>query len=695
MKIPARLPFAITAVITLSLMCATAIEKLYGTSEALRMVYDAPWITALWALAALSTIWVLAELRRSVSIPSAMLHASLLLILAGAATTRFFGTSGTMQLSREKQSATFVSDDGDSLSLPFAMRLDSCGIIYHPSTRSPRDFFAEIEAGGSGTVRISLNSPVRVDGYRFCLNSLGTDAVTLSVSHDPWGTSVTFTAYGLLFLSLILNLAAPRSAFRLTLRRLTTAGAMLAGVCMSASATPEPVQPGLADTFGRLYVYSDGRVMPVQTFAGEFVTLVHGRKSYEGLSPEQVLAGWIFDYDDWKNEPFIRLKSREAREATGKEYVSLAEVYAGGKYLLEPLLGASRPSADLLADDDRIGYLASVITGKALRIIPRSVEDGSTDWQSWTDNPSGEIPGEVNRLFADFGRGRYRDANRRLIRIREIQRTEGGSLPSDSAVGAERLYNRTYLPLLAAIAAFCSAILTLAGGRPRRYGAGIALTVCAYLTYIIALRWIFSGHVPLATSYETMVALAWIAAAGAAALSLNPRLSALSAPAMAVCGGALIVAMIGTKNPAVGSMMPILASKLLSLHVMLIISAYAMLATVTLTALALLVRPRSERTLLMCRLLLYPALFLLIAGIFVGAIWAERSWGRYWGWDPKETWALITMLVYTPAIHPGICRFANRPRPLAIYLIACFACVLMTYFGVNILLGGLHSYGAS
>ena len=155
----------------------------------------------------------------------------------------------------------------------------------------------------------------------------------------------------------------------------------------------------------------------------------------------------------------------------------------------------------------------------------------------------------------------------------------------------------------------------------------------------------------------------------------------------------LLVASLSQSGLAISELMPVLQSPLLSLHVSLIMLAYALLSLTFLLSVLALLRP-SESTI--CRLytqvLLYPALALLAAGIFIGAIWANNSWGRYWGWDPKEVWALITLIVYAFPLHSFSLPWFRRERPFFIYLLLAFSTVLMTYFGVNYLLGGLHSY---
>ena len=159
----------------------------------------------------------------------------------------------------------------------------------------------------------------------------------------------------------------------------------------------------------------------------------------------------------------------------------------------------------------------------------------------------------------------------------------------------------------------------------------------------------------------------------------------------------LFVAAMGGRTPQIGALMPVLGSPLLSVHVMLVMTSYVLFSLMSvLSAIGLCVRPveRKEELCRTNRILLVPAVFLLGAGIFVGAVWANQSWGRYWGWDPKETCALVTFLVYSLPVHWGSRRLAcfRRPKVIHLYLLSAVLTVAFTYFGANYLIPGLHSY---
>jgi ABC-type transport system involved in cytochrome c biogenesis permease subunit len=222
------------------------------------------------------------------------------------------------------------------------------------------------------------------------------------------------------------------------------------------------------------------------------------------------------------------------------------------------------------------------------------------------------------------------------------------------------------------------------------------------LTISIGLRAYIAGRLPMSDGFETMLVIAWCAMLPA--LFLSRRMSLVIPFGFLLSGFALLVAHLGMSNPKITPLMPVLSSPLLSIHVSVIMLAYTLLAFVAINSLTTLIQilvTRSKDALVMNTILernkiysllcLYPAILFLGTGIFIGAVWANVSWGRYWAWDPKEVWALITFLVYGLTLHPNILFIANKFW-FHVFGLLAFSTVLMTYFGVNYMLGGMHSY---
>ena len=218
-----------------------------------------------------------------------------------------------------------------------------------------------------------------------------------------------------------------------------------------------------------------------------------------------------------------------------------------------------------------------------------------------------------------------------------------------------------------------------------------------YLSLRLGIRWFISGHLPLSNGFETMQFMAWVTALATFFIFLYFRLALPFG--YLICGFTLLVAMMGESSPQITNLMPVLQSPLLSIHVMVIMLAYTLLFLIMLNGLTGLLiglsNRSTEKTVFLqniSHLMLYPAVFLLVTGIFIGAVWANVSWGRYWGWDPKEVWALITFLIYALPFHTISLSWFRKPLFFHSYMVLAFISVIITCFGVNFFLGGMHSY---
>ncbi|MDR2848262.1 MAG: cytochrome c biogenesis protein CcsA [Bacteroidales bacterium] len=300
-----------------------------------------------------------------------------------------------------------------------------------------------------------------------------------------------------------------------------------------------------------------------------------------------------------------------------------------------------------------------------------------------------------------------------LTKLLSYQQKKGGdALPSATRLNVELLYNRLHLfsllfKVCLTIGLLCLAVFILSIIRNRQYPRIEAIfTPLLAVAFCIAtiglgLRTYIGGRIPLSNGYETMLLLAW--------LSLLTGLLARKYSLLIVtfgfllAGFTLLVAHISSMSPQMTPLMPVLQSPLLNIHVLTLMVAYGLcgfMALNSLTALAVRTfgknradkQAQTERMRDISELFMYPATFLMGAGIFIGAIWANISWGRYWGWDPKEVWALITFLLMSLTFHQKTITWFRNPVFYHIFVIIIFLAVLMTYFGVNYILGGRHSY---
>jgi cytochrome c-type biogenesis protein CcsB len=467
---------------------------------------------------------------------------------------------------------------------------------------------------------------------------------------------------------------------------------------------------------GKVNVYWGDRVMPLQTMARDFCLKVYGRESYMGLSAEQVVAGWLFYYDDWKHRPFIKIGGGEIGRLIGNnnKYAALTDFYYTKGYKLENAVASDLADRKLREVDERVALVTMVCTGSAFKVFPvtnvmeehqmANETNEKVEWYSFADRPPVSVDNEsyifmsscLDNITREVMHRQWKNAADELLRLREFQINSApeGTIPTERMNNLERFYNRVGSPFLPAL--LCLFVGVIAMLKRWRIPVYIAeFTILLWITSMLILRWIIGGHMPLSNGYETMIVMAWLSLVVAVVVEkVNRRLPMVNAAGMIVAGLALMVALMGRSGATVSHLMPVLASPLLSIHVLLVMASYSLFAIIALLSASSLFHHNREvadcqsgRLTATANMLLYPAVFLLAAGIFVGAIWANQSWGRYWGWDPKETWALITLLIYAYPLHA---TFSGKQQN--IYLLVAFLSVLMTYFGVNYLLSGMHSY---
>ena len=733
---------------------ATFVEKFRGTEFVHASVYGSWWFVGLWAVLALLAVayFVGRRVRRASVV---LLHLSFAVILIGALLTHVTSWQGAVRLRVGETVSTYYENvpGGDVVErkLPFELRLESFDVKYHDGTRAEADYvsrFTITDGGATQRAEVSMNNVWKYRSVRFYQSSYDPDmrGSILALNSDPWGIPVTYAGYALLFVSLVWLLVDPKGGFR----RLFKSDMMRRGVlsvmavcAMSQAAGAANTLPReTADRLGRLNILYNDRVCPLQTFAVDFTKKLCGSARYGDYTPEQVLAGFIFYGDEWSAEPIIRVKNgplRDALQLPGRCSVNTFFNQVMGGYILGPYLneyyhGHNDKFHKQVADiDDRLMMVMELRRGTLLRVFPFT-SGGKTTWYSPTENITDTLVDEAHRkymqnvfslIYGEVLAGSYGNVDKILDKMLKYQQLNGGSsLPSAAQVKAERIYNAIpFATILFMVNLTLGVVLLIIGlirlirpvktdkpDRPDKAllravpvvgGALLGLSLLA-LTACIALRWIVGGRVPMANGYETMLLMAWFVMVLALVAARRFRIALPFGFLMS--GFFLLVSHINQMDPQITHIMPVLSSPLLSVHVSVIMMSFALLSLTFicgLTAIILrLVRGRNAVELdgqldslaLLSRLLLYPALTLLGVGIFVGAIWANVSWGAYWSWDAKEVWGLITLMVYAVAAHAASVPFLRRSMGYHIFMTLAFLTLVMTYFGVNYFLGGMHSY---
>lgn len=602
--------------------------------------------------------------------------------------------------------------------------------------------------------QVSMNRIFTCGDMRLYQASYDSDerGVSLATNSDPFGIPVTYTGYALLFLSLILMLFDPHGAYRALLRSehlrkgaLLTVMAVATFFGSTASAadhTPHALPEKTAEKFGELFILHNNRICPMQTFAIDFTKKLYGARSYKGLTAEQVLTGWIFWGEEWMNEPIIKVKSGDLKQTLQlPDYVSAGFFfdkdmggYTLGPYVKEYYEGnKDKFHTQASALDERIQLVMDLRRGTLLKIFPIKSDNGKTAWYA----PTADLPSSLDykersyiqyvfTLLYDYAEANRQDSIcHTLDKMQALQIKNGAaSIPSEKQTTAERTYNHIpfatilfvlcltmgVLSFLYTVTRICRQCRLESNHDPRatkrrrsdiivrRFSRTVMAAAFVSLTYCEYLRWTISGTIPMANGYETMLFVAWT-------VMLLSLLLSFRFPIMLTCGFLmsgffLLVSHISQMDPQITHVMPVLNSPLLSIHVSIIMMGFALLSLTFINAITALTVKMINRdatrqmTALqsLSLLFLYPAATTLGIGIFVGAIWANVSWGEYWGWDPKEVWALITFMVYAAALHPKTLPALRRPVTFHVFMLLAFLTILMTYFGVNYILGGMHSY---
>ena len=664
-KIVIALYFVVIAVMAI----ATIIEKYQGTEYVGDNIYGAWWFSVLWALLAATSVFYF--VKRKVRRPSVVvLHLSFVVILAGALLTHLTAQRGIVMLRQGETTQQYLTKDMTEQSLPFSITLDAFEITYHEGTNAPADYISHITIDQQPFI-ISMNQIATHQGIRLYQSSYDEDmqGSILAMSSDPWGIPVTYLGYALLFVSLVWILIDPRGAYRQVLRRLSaTAIVCCYGIATSAttaSTTPRVLPQETADRFGRLFVVYNERVCPMQTYALDFTKKLYGKRHYQDYSAEQVLTGFIFFYDDWIKEP---LKEEQKPMKMQEKHTIIMQLHQGTPLKLFPY-----------EEHGKITWYAPTST------FPESMDE---EHQKYMRDVFTLLNGEIQA-------GHYHLANQYLDKMLQYQQTFGQrSLPSPLRTQTERLYNQLPIPTILFIVCLTIGFLLFFVGifRPSwlrswlpRLLLGMAFVA---LSCCLALRWIVTATIPLSNGYETMLTLAWIIML--VTLSMGRRFPVMLTFGFLLSGFFLLVSHISQMDPQMTHLMPVLNSPLLTIHVSVIMMAYALLSLTFIASLTALFLPRrADEMHLLSQLMLYPAITCLGFGIFIGAIWANVSWGTYWSWDPKETWALITLMAYALPAHKSFQLYSVRYH---VYMTLAFLTILMTYFGVNYYLGGMHAY---
>ena len=750
-----KIIFILYILVLVCMAAATIVEKSQGTDYAHAHYYGAWWFILIWAvLAALGAFYII---KRKVKCASTLaLHLSFIIILAGALLTHISAKRGMIHLRIGQPTDTYMAQDEEQgmkeEKLPFSLCLQKFEAKMHDGTNAVADYsskFTVIDGDDKSEGEVSMNNIYSHRSYRLYQSSYDEDGKgsVLAINADPYGIPVTYTGYALLFISLVWMLFDPKGGYRKLLKSpLLKKGALITALILSMgniqtlhaeSATGNLQNAVLpketAEKFGELHILYNDRICPVQTFALDFCKKIYGARSYQGLTAEQVLSGWVFYGNTWANEPFIKIKSGEMKTAMNlPDYASLNTFfnremggYTIGQYVQEYYNGQQDKFHQQAADiDGKIQIIMELREGISLKVLPYTftknvkatkdhpfIKAGTTTWFSPVDKLPQAVEHQhalyIRNVFSllngDVKAGNTSRVNEFFVKMKKYQEvSSGNSLPTATQYKAERINNAfpfaTILFMANLTLGFIALFYTIYRMTKKREikVLNIALPILLgvsflALTFGLALRWIISGNIPMSNGYESMLTVAWFVMLISILMQLRIRIVMVFG--FLISGFFLLVSHINQMDPAIGQMMPVLNSPLLSMHVSIIMMSYALLSlTFICGIMGICMRSHGEELQALSRVFLYPALTCMGFGIFIGAIWANVSWGNYWSWDSKETWALITFMIYAVVVHTQSLPVFRKPLAYHIYITLAFLSIVMTYFGVNYFLTGMHSY---
>lgn len=504
-----------------------------------------------------------------------------------------------------------------------------------------------------------------------------------------------------------------------------------------------------AEAFGNLVIQDlSGRMMPVNTYASELLRKLSKNDTYKGFDANQVFLSIQESPMLWYNVPLIYLKSKKGdsiRRLIGvskdAKYVALADFFSDrGAYKLAPYLDeaykAQIPNGfqkEFKETDQRVNLLYNTIEGMSLKLFPVPNDTNNT-WISRFDyiKDSSVIKDSLYGNFIKNGLGVYlytlnqakqsndfSEASKFLKAFKKTQHQYGASVMlSDEKIKTEVLYNKYdifkklfswYLYLATLL--FIFLIIQLFKDKNRVINIAVSvfkiLILSLFLLHTLGLviRWYISGHAPWSDAYESMIYVAW--ATMLFGLLFGRKSDLTIASTAFVTAMILMIAHWNWMDPAIANLQPVLNSYWLMIHVAVIVASYGPFALGMILGVVVLflmifttATNKSKMDLnikeltLINEMALTLGLVMLTIGNFLGGMWANESWGRYWGWDPKETWALISILVYAFVIHMRLIPGLRGRWFFNLMSIVAFSSIMMTYFGVNFYLAGLHSYAS-
>lgn len=579
----------------------------------------------------------------------------------------------------------------------------------------------------------------------------------LSVNHDRWGTNITYFGYLIMALGMILNFFHKDSRFRNLMRisskvkpatvllLMLTFGMLNSNNAQAQYTTIDAtnyIDVAHAKEFGKLLILDQkGRIEPINTLSSEIVRKVTKKGTFMDLTSDQVFLGMLADPGTWQSVPMIKVSNRELKGILGvsgnrASFNNFIDYNKGGSYKLTAYVDAAykkKPAErngfdkEIMKVDERVNICYMIYSGGFMNIFPLK-DDANNGWYAVKDSmrfaPEDRafvktiLPMYYGAVSKALQTGNWSEASQSLGYIKAFQKKFGSEIfPSTTKTAIEITYNKINIfkrlfPFYSLVG-FLMLILLFAGVINPKYKfnkiikLGMILIIIGFSMHTLGLaaRWYISGHAPMSNGFESMIFISW--ATVLAGLFFMKKSQITVATTAVLASLTLMVANMSWMDPEITNLVPVLKSYWLTIHVSVITASYSFLAIGALLGflnliMMILKNPRNQKRINSTikeltninEMNLIIGGFLLTIGTFLGAVWANESWGRYWGWDPKETWALVTVVVYAFVVHMRLTPGLKGAYAFNFAALISFSSVLMTYFGVNYYLSGMHSYAA-
>ncbi|MDX4071403.1 cytochrome c biogenesis protein CcsA [Aliarcobacter skirrowii] len=495
-----------------------------------------------------------------------------------------------------------------------------------------------------------------------------------------------------------------------------------------------------ADNFGHLVVQTaGGRMQPLATLNRQIVQKLSGRSTFLGMNSDQIILGMLSRPDFWKDVKILKINTPKLKKLLNipieEKYISFSEVFnQKGEYIIAKEAEAAlltKPiergtfEKDIIKLDEKLNIIYSVFNGSLLNIFPKFYENETIDdnykWYSPLEaiqNFSGQnqvaISQLVRGLLNSVAEYDWVESDKYVELIAMYQEKAGASvIPSSSKINAEILFNKLdlffNLTLVYLLLGFVMLVVSFVlifnpnfkAQKTTKTLFMILAVVFAVQTFAMGYRWYISGHAPWSDTYESMLYISW-SAIFAGVMFFRRSLLALSS-AVIMAAIFMFTAHLTEIDPQITNLVPVLKSYWLTIHVSILTASYGFFGLSAILGFLTLImfifrknRPHLDDIIkhvsAINEISLIVGLVFITVGNFLGGVWANESWGRYWGWDPKETWSYVSIIVYAIVVHLRFIKPLNNPYTLATASLLAFSSIMMTYLGVNYYLSGLHSY---